>query len=83
MQQGSEAVLSISGSDTTAAQTQLDSFIERWKTEHVNALILVGEAVSSKQFVEKIKAAIPDMQLVADTHRGCWTAARTSEKAGT
>ncbi len=65
--QGSEAVLSISGSDTSAAQTQLDSFIERWKTEHVNALIMVGQAVSSKQFVDKIKAAIPDMQLVADT----------------
>ena len=35
-------MLSISGTDTTAAQTQLDSFIEKWKTEHVNALILVG-----------------------------------------
>src|SRR4029077_15028342 len=67
VKQGSEAVLSISGSDTTAAQTQLDSFIEKWKTEHVNALIMVGEAVSSKQFVDKIKAAIPDMQLIADT----------------
>ena len=29
--------------------------------------ILVGEDVSSKQFVEKIKQAIPDMLLVADT----------------
>src|SRR4029078_11333478 len=67
VEQGSEAVLSISGSDTTAAQTQLDSFIERWKTEHVNALILVGAAASSKQFIDKAKAAIPDMQLIADT----------------
>jgi ABC-type branched-subunit amino acid transport system substrate-binding protein len=67
VKQGTEAVLSISGSDTTAAQTQLDSFIEKWKTEHVNALILVGAAASSKQFIEKVKAAIPDMQLVADT----------------
>ena len=33
----------------------------------MNALILVGEAASSKQFVEKVKAAIPDMQLIADT----------------
>ncbi len=67
VKQGSEAVLSISGADTTAAQSQLDSFIEKWKTEHVNALIMVGQAVSSKQFVDKIKGAIPDMQLVADT----------------
>jgi len=67
VEQGSEAVLSISGQDTTSAQAQLDSFIEKWKTEHVTALILVGSAASSKQFVDKVKAAIPDMQLVADT----------------
>jgi hypothetical protein len=64
---GSEAVLSIAGADTTGAQAQLDSFLEKWKTEHVNALIMVGAASSSKQFVDKIKAAIPDMQLIADT----------------
>ncbi len=67
VEQGSEAVLSISGLDTQAAQTQLDSFIERWKSEHVNALILVGAAPSSKQFVTKVKAAIPDMLLISDT----------------
>jgi hypothetical protein len=65
--QGSEAVLSITGSDTTSAQAQLDSFIEKWKSEHVNSLILVGSAVSSKQFVNRVKGAIPDLQLVADT----------------
>ena len=67
VKQGDEAVLSISGADTTAAQQQLDSFIEKWKTEHVNALILVGSAASSKQFIGKVKAAIPDMELIADT----------------
>ena len=67
VQQGSEAVLTISGTDTTAAQTQLASFIEKWKTQHVNALILVGAGASSKQFINDVKAAIPDMQLVADT----------------
>ena len=65
--QGSEAVLSITGADTASAQTQLASFIEKWKTEHVNALILVGAAASSKQFINEVKAAIPAMQLVADT----------------
>jgi hypothetical protein len=81
VEQGSTAVLSISGSDTTAAQAQLDSFIEKWKTEHVDALILVGEAVSSKQFVNKVKAAIPDMQLVADT-TGVASGGQDDQKAG-
>jgi len=67
VKQGSKAVLSISGADTTAAQAQLDSFIEKWKTEHVDTLIMVGEEASSKQFVEKIKAALPHLQLIADT----------------
>jgi hypothetical protein len=67
VKQGREAVLTITGTDTTAAQSQLASFIELWKTEHVNALILVGAAASSKQFINEVKNAIPDMQLVADT----------------
>ena len=33
VERGTEAVLSITGSDTTAAQAQLDSFIERWKSD--------------------------------------------------
>src|SRR5258708_33640708 len=59
--QGSPAVVTIVGSDTSAAQTQLDSFIEKWKGEGVTALILAGEYVSAKQFVEKIKAAMPNV----------------------
>jgi ABC-type branched-subunit amino acid transport system substrate-binding protein len=81
VQQGSEAVLSISGSDTTSAQSQLDSFIEKWKSEHVDALILVGSAVSSKQFVNKVKGAIPDLQLVADT-TGVASGGQDDVKAG-
>ena len=53
VKQGSEAVLSISGADTTAAQAQLDSFIEKWKTEHVNALILVGSGAPSSKRVRR------------------------------
>ncbi len=64
---GADATLSISGTDTTAALAQLSSFIERWKSDGTNALVLVGDEVSSKQFVEKIKAAIPDMKFVADS----------------
>jgi ABC-type branched-subunit amino acid transport system substrate-binding protein len=67
VERGSEAVLTITDLDTAAAQSQLESFIERWKTEHTNALILVGAGASSKQFIDKVKAAIPDMELIADT----------------
>jgi hypothetical protein len=66
VKRGTDAVLNITGSDTTAAQTQLDSFIERWKTDGTNALIMVGDDVVANQFVEKIKKQIPNMQLVAD-----------------
>jgi len=64
---GSEAVLSITGEDTTAAQAQLDSFIAKWKSEKVNAIYMAGLTASSKQFVEKIKAAIPNALLLADS----------------
>jgi len=64
--QGSAAVLTVTGSDTSAAQAQLDSFIEKWKGEGVNALILAGLNVSSEQFVNKIKKALPDVLLMTD-----------------
>src|SRR5262249_40107876 len=64
---GSTAILSISGTDTTSAQSQLDSFIERWKSEDVNALFMVGDQVSHTQFIQKVRAAIPNIQLVGDT----------------
>ena len=63
---GSSAVLSISTEDTTAAQAQLDSFIEKWKSEKVNTVFMAGLRVSAKQFVQKIKAAMPDVQLITD-----------------
>jgi ABC-type branched-subunit amino acid transport system substrate-binding protein len=78
---GSTAILTITGTDTTAAQAQLDSFIERWKTEHVNALLLIGDDVSSKQFVEKIRRAIPGITLIADT-TGVLSGAQDEQKAG-
>jgi len=66
LQTGSTAVLTITSEETTAAQAQLDSFIEKWKSEGVNALVMAGLSISAKQFVEKIKANIPDMVLIAD-----------------
>jgi ABC-type branched-subunit amino acid transport system substrate-binding protein len=67
VKQGSTAVLSISGTDTTQAQSQLDSFIEKWKSEKVNTVYMAGLNVSAKQFVEKIKAAMPNVLLLADS----------------
>jgi hypothetical protein len=67
VKKGSEALLTISGADTSAAQQQVQSFIERWKSEGVNALVLVGDAASSKQFIVKVRQAIPNVLLVADT----------------
>ncbi len=65
---GTTAILSINGTaDTTAAQSQLDSFIEKWKGEHVNAIFLSGDEVSSKQFVTKIRHEMPRVLLVTDT----------------
>jgi len=65
---GSTAVLSVNTSgDTAAAQRQLDSFIERWKTEGVNAVYLSGDLVSSKQFAQKLHTAMPGVQLLTDT----------------
>ena len=65
---GSTAVLSSGGAstDTSSAQAQLDSFIEKWKGEHVDAIFLSGNIVSAKDFVTKIKAAMPDVQLLVD-----------------
>jgi len=67
VKRGGDAILTIASSDLTDAQAQLDSFIERWKSDHTNALLMIGDDVSSTMFVEKIKKAIPDMLIVADT----------------
>ena len=77
LQQGSEAILTLNGTaDNSAAQTQLDSFIERWKSEHVDVLFMAGLNVTSKQFVEKIKARMPALQLVTDGESGTHGAAQ-------
>ena len=78
---GSTAILTITGTDTTAAQAQLDSFIEKWKSEGVNMVFLSGNDVSSKQFAETIKAGMPNVQLVTDTDTTL-AQAQDEQKAG-
>jgi Periplasmic binding protein len=67
LQTGSTAILNVAGADTSAAQEQLDSFIERWKSEHVDALFVSGTQVSSQQFIEKLRAQMPQVTLITDT----------------
>jgi hypothetical protein len=63
---GSTAILTITGTDTSAAQAQLDSFIERWRSEGVDTIFFGGLTASAKQFVDKIGPAFPDALLLAD-----------------
>jgi hypothetical protein len=67
--------------DTTAAQAQLDSLIERWKGEGVNAVFLSGLATVSKVFVQKIKAAFPDAFLMTDGDSSAKAAGQDAQQA--
>ena len=64
---GTTAILTIGGEDTTIAQAQLDSFIERWRTEGVNAVMLSGDDTVATQFVTKLKKEIPGVLLMTDS----------------
>jgi ABC-type branched-subunit amino acid transport system substrate-binding protein len=78
---GTTAVLSVAGTDTTAAQAQLESFVEKWKGEGVNAVFLAGLSVSGKQYVETIKQALPKALLITDAEKTS-EAAQDEVKAG-
>ncbi|HWS45345.1 MAG TPA: ABC transporter substrate-binding protein [Acidimicrobiia bacterium] len=65
---GSTAYISVGSSqDTTAQQAQLDAFIERWKSESVNAVFIAGTALSSTQFVDEITKKMPGVLLLTDS----------------
>jgi hypothetical protein len=66
LETGTSGTLEISDGDTTKAQAQLDSLIERWKGEGVNAVFISGLSTVSKTYVDKIKKAIPDALLLTD-----------------
>ena len=83
LEQGSTGVLNIAGTDTSAAQGQLDSFIEKWKGEKVDALFLSSQFVAGgKQFVDKIKANMPNLLLLTDVTSGTYQAAQDEVSAG-
>ncbi|MDQ1430804.1 MAG: hypothetical protein QOF40_1406 [Actinomycetota bacterium] len=66
VRQGTTGVLTITGTDTSAAQSQLDSFIERWKAERVDAFVIAGQVVVSKTYVTALKQAFPKAILISD-----------------
>jgi ABC-type branched-subunit amino acid transport system substrate-binding protein len=81
---GTDAVLATGGSpDTTQAQAQLDSFIERWKGEGVNAVFISGLDTVSKVFVQKLKAGMPGVMLITDGDSSAQAAGRDVVHAGT
>ena len=83
VQLGTSGVLTTgSDPDTTAAQQQLDSFIERWKGESVNAIFISGLAAVAKTYVNKIKAAMPDVMLMTDGDSSAQGAGRDAVAAG-
>jgi hypothetical protein len=63
---GSTAILDVTGADTSTAQSQLASFIERWKSQNVTALYVTGTDVASKQFIETVRKAMPKVMLITD-----------------
>ncbi|HET9730025.1 MAG TPA: ABC transporter substrate-binding protein, partial [Acidimicrobiia bacterium] len=67
VKRGSTGIITVTSTDTTAAQAQLDGFIEKWRTEGVDALILAGAAVESRPFVDKVRQAFPNITLVSDS----------------
>jgi Periplasmic binding protein len=66
VRQGTTGVLTITGPDTSAAQSQLDAFIERWKIEGIDAFIIAGQVVVSKSYVTALKQAFPKAILISD-----------------
>jgi ABC-type branched-subunit amino acid transport system substrate-binding protein len=79
---GTSGVLAVgSDPDTTAAQAQLDSFIERWKGEGVNAVFISGLSTVSKAFVQKIKAGMPGVMLMTNSDSSAQGAARDAVSA--
>jgi ABC-type branched-subunit amino acid transport system substrate-binding protein len=66
---GTTALLNIGTTgDTASAQSQLDGFIERWKSEGVDAVFATGDEAVSKQFIEKLRQQMPTVTLLSDTY---------------
>ena len=63
---GTTGLLNIQGLDTSQPESQLDSFIEKWKEEKVKIVFLSSYEASALRFVQKLRKAMPDIQLLSD-----------------
>src|SRR3954454_7340559 len=80
---GTAGVLTLDPSgDTTQSQAQLDSFIERWKSENITALFVSGLAAISKVYVQKIRKAFPDILIMTDGDSSAKAAGQDAVNAG-
>jgi ABC-type branched-subunit amino acid transport system substrate-binding protein len=63
---GSTGLLNIQDQDTSQPEMQLDSFIEKWKEEGVNVVFFSSYEATSLRFVQKVRKAMPNVQLLSD-----------------
>lgn len=63
---GSTGIVTVTGPETQASMAQLEAFIERWKTEKVDAVFISGLDMTSKGYVSTIKQALPKALLMTD-----------------
>ena len=75
-------ILTVAGSDTAAGQAQLDSYIERWKQEHVDAVVIAGLSLVSRRWVAKIAHELDGVMLFTDAPSSALPSARDAEKFG-
>ncbi len=68
--------------DTTAAMSQLSSYLEHWKTDNVDAIVVSGLDVVSKNFIEALRAQLPNVLLITDATSSAKEAAQDETKAG-
>lgn len=70
IKRGTAGVLTISGTDTAEAQSQLQTYLATWESEGVDTIVLASELVAAKQFTEVIRSKFPDVQLIAAVSTG-------------
>ncbi len=80
--EGASAVLNTgANTDTSAAQQQLQGFMERWKTEGVNTVLILGPDVVAKQFVPPLVKGLPGVTLLTDSESSADGAAQDEDAA--
>jgi hypothetical protein len=80
---GTSGVLTVDPSgDTTQSLAQLDSLIERWKGENINALFVTGLTAISKVYVQRIRKTFPDITILSDGDASAKGAAQDLKNSG-